>query len=371
LDLLVLASVGKGKTLLFRNRGRMNFEVSDAIPGDAAGLGVAAGDVTGNSWPDVMVGGPNRLFVNMGGGRFREAAELNLSEPFTREDDSPSCGVAFGDFDRDGRLDLLIGSHHKSPWVRPNAIRLFRNVGSTPKRVRFEEVTQRVGVVKYPMRIPHVEIRDFNNDGWPDLYTAVVTWRNENVHPAIYRNLGSTSGLPVFQETAFVHRPDFPSSEDYAPGDRSSSFYNKLVSNRKVMYFAPGPSGDFDCDGRLDLLLASWWPTLPTLLLKNDTPSGHYLDVAVIGSGRVNRAGIGSLVRAYRVGSAGKTNDLLASEEIATGYGFCSGQPPVAHLGLGDVTRCDVVITLPHGRGRIVRQDVEADQRLTVDVEGR
>jgi hypothetical protein len=148
-------------------------------------------------------------------------------------------------------------------------------------------------------------------------------------------------------------------------------FAENRFARRKVMYFAPGPSGDFDNDGRLDLLLPSWWPKLPSMLLKNETAAGHYLDVAVVGSGKVNRMGIGAEVRAYRIGQAGEDHALLASEQIATGYGFCSGQPPVAHLGLGDTMVCDVVITLPHGRGQIASKNLEADQRLTIQANRR
>jgi hypothetical protein len=368
LDVLAVAGLHGGETLLFRNRGGMKFELSDALPRGLTGLGVAVGDVTGNGWPDVMIGGPNRLFVNLGGGKFREADESGLGEDFRREDDSPSCGVALGDVDRDGDLDMLIGSHHKRPWHEPNAIRLFVNLGSTPQRVRFEEVTARAGIRKYPIKVPHVEIRDFDNDGWPDLYTAVVTMRGQSVYPAVYRNLGASGGRsPAFQETAFVHRPDFLAQDDGARGGRSDDFYERLVAERKVMYFAPGPSGDFDNDGRLDLFLPSWWPEFPSMLLRNETAGGHYVDVAVVGSGRVNRMGIGSQVRAYRAGHAGEADALLASEQIATGYGFCSGQPPIAHLGLGDATTCDLVITLPCGCGQVVRENVAADQKLTAE----
>lgn len=245
--------------------------------------------------------------------------------------------------------------------------RLYRNLGSTPERVRFEEVTAKVGIVKYPMKVPHVEIRDFDNDGWPDLYTAVVTMRDGNNYPAIYRNLGSASGgLPKFQETAFVHRKDYP-GEDDVPEAGSRVFYPKLVSNHKVMYFAPGPSGDFDNDGRLDLFLPSWWPKMPSMLLKNETLAGHYLDVTAVGSVGINRMGIGAIVRAYKTGRAEAPGALLASEEISTGYGFCSGQPAVAHLGLGAETNCDLVVTLPHGKGRIIRRNVKANQHLRID----
>ena len=366
LDLLVVSTLRRGKTLLFRNRGGMKFELSDAIPGDATGLGVAVGDLTGNGWPDVLIGGPNRLFVNLGKGRFREAKEFGFQTTYTREDDAASCGVAFGDFDRDGKTDILIGSHHKAPWKKPNALRLLRNLGSTAKKVKFEDVSAKVGLGKLPMKIPHVELRDFNNDGRPDLYTAVVTMRDGKVYPVIYNNLGSGNGaLPRFQETAFVHRKEFPTKDDVPPG-KTSVFFKKMVAARKVMYFAPGPSGDFDNDGRLDLFLPSWWPKFPSMLLKNETPGGGYLDVTVIGSQGVNRMGIGAVVRAYKAGQAGKASALLASEEISTGYGFCSSQPAVAHLGLGKAKTCDLVITLPHGKGRIVRKAVRANQRLRI-----
>ncbi len=368
LDLLVLGTVRQSETMLFRNLGGMRFERSSVIPGDAQGLGLAIGDVTGNRWPDVFIGGCNRLFVNLGKGQFREAKELDLDWGFNNEGDSPACGAAFGDVDRDGDLDLLIGSHFKTPWQTPNAVRLFRNNDSSTSRVVFEEITEKVGVVKYPMKVPHVEIRDFDNDGWPDLYTALVTLRDGNTYPGIQRNLGlGKDGLPHFAETAFVHRRDFPGPEDLAPGQRTAVFYEKLLANRKVMYFAPGPSGDFDRDGRLDLFLCSWWPKFPSMLLRNETAGGNYLSVRVVGSKGMNRMGIGSMVRVYSVGKANQPGALLASEFIATGYGFCSAQPPVAHLGLGSAAQCDLVVSLPNTEGEMVLRNVAVNQQLTID----
>ena len=133
------------------------------------------------------------------------------------------------------------------------------------------------------------------------------------------------------------------------------------------MYFAPGPSGDFDNDGRLDLFLPSWWSTFPSLLLKNETRSGNYVDVVVIGRSGINRMGIGSVVRAYAAGHAGEPGFLLSSEAVSTGYGFCSGQPAIAHLGLGQATSCDLVVTLPHGKGHIVRRNVKGNRQIRLE----
>jgi hypothetical protein len=141
------------------------------------------------------------------------------------------------------------------------------------------------------------------------------------------------------------------------------------------MYYAAGPSGDVDADGRLDLFLGSWFPRAPSLLLRNETTSGGFVDVAVRGGGgvdrdggRVNRDGAGAVVRAYRAGGAGDPAALLASELIAASSGYCSASPPAAHLGLGEATRCDLVVTLPHGAGAVTRRDVEAGGPLTVEV---
>ena len=58
------------------------------------------------------------------------------------------------------------------------------------------------------------------------------------------------------------------------------------------------------------MALPSWWPKLPSMLLKNETPAGHYLDVTVVGAKGVNRMGIGAVVRAYTAGRAGEPKPL-------------------------------------------------------------
>ena len=130
---------------------------------------------------------------------------------------------------------------------------------------------------------------------------------------------------------------------------------------------APGPSGDFDNDGKLDMFLPSWWPEAPSLLLRNETPGGNWLQVRVRGPAGVNRMGVGSRINVYPAGMLGKAEALLACREIATGYGYASGQPAVAHFGLGKEGRVDVEVLLPHGKGKVVREGVRANQRLTIE----
>src|SRR5439155_1571519 len=109
-------------------------------------------------------------------------------------------------------------------------------------------------------------------------------------------------------------------------------FFEKMIRDKKVIYMAPGPSGDYDNDGRLDLFLPSWWPESRSLLLHNETPGGHWLAVQVKGGKGVNAMGIGSRVNVYAAGKLRQAAALLGSREIAAGYGYASGQPAIAHF---------------------------------------
>jgi len=129
---------------------------------------------------------------------------------------------------------------------------------------------------------------------------------------------------------------------------------------------AAGPSADFDRDGKLDLFLANWWLESRSLLLRNETPGGNWLDLRVEGANGINRMGIGARVAIYPAGKLGEAAALLGSREIGIGYGYCSGQEAVAHFGLGQEKSVDVEVTLPHGKGKLTRKGVTANQRLTI-----
>ena len=356
---------------LYRNKGDYHFEdVSKAagLPPGLGGLGVAAADFNADGLPDLFLtsgAGEHRLLLNDGRGGFREA-------PGTREvfrwkvarDDDPPAGVCVADVNRDGLPDVVIGNHFKSPWTTPAPVRLYLHRGVKDGVPTFEDVTEAAGLTPLAMKAPHVEVQDFDNDGWPDIYVSIVKFADGKPCPVIFRNIGVRDGIPRFREDAWAVN-DFPTAEDRALR-RSGPLFDKLLKEKKVFYTAAGPSCDFDRDGRVDLFMASWWVESRSLLLRNETPGGNWLDVRVEGANGVNRMGVGSKVNVYPAGKLGRVADLLGSREICIGYGYCSGQEAVAHFGLGKELSVDVEVVLPHGKGTLTRRGVKANQMLTV-----
>jgi hypothetical protein len=356
---------------LFRNLGGLKFEDASraaGLPVGVPGLGVAAADVNGDGWPDFFLasaGGGNVLFLNDGHGKFREC-------PGSRETfawpaaggDNMVCGIAFGDVNRDGWPDVLIGQHFEKPWQEPVANRLFLHRGLHDGVPKYEDISTAAGLKPLPIKAPHVEFQDFDNDGWPDLSASIVKFKDGRPYPLIYRHLGLENGLPHFREDTLAVN-DFPTAEDRAIS-RAGELFTKAIKEGKIIYMAPGPSADYDNDGRLDFFLPSWWPEARSRLLHNETPGGHWLQVQVEGRDGVNRMGIGARVKIYRARQLGKPAGLLGSQEISVGFGYASGHAAIAHFGLGTETAVDVEITLPHGKGTRTREGLKADQRVMV-----
>lgn len=342
LDLLVIEDMfTKGpRTLLLRNKGNLKFEVVNkaaGLPDDLWGLGVAVADINSDGKPDFFVPHSNRMFLSKGDGTYHEPAALRdlFAWKASDREDWP-CGAAFGDLNRDGRLDLVLAIH--GPKARN---KVYLNDGIKDGVPRFRDVSKEVGFADIvPVKCPHVEVQDFDNDGWPDIYISAA-WRDPDgkVTPLVYHNLGVRDGLPRFVAPRTIQAP--------------------------MIYYPAGPTGDYDNDGGIDIFLVNWYEGDHSHLLHNDSPKRHWLDVRVVGK-RMNRMGIGAQVGVYRAGQLGKTEALLGFQEMSTGYGYASGQPTLCHFGLADETRVDVRVTLPGGK-TIDRANVPADKALLVE----
>lgn len=334
-------------SVLFENRGNLAFAPANAsagLPDDIFGLGLAVADLNGDALPDFFVGHGNRMFLSVGAGNYVEDAALQRTFAWTPLDgeDWP-CGAAFGDLDRDGRLDMILAVHGQKARNR-----VYLNEGMAEGVPRFRDVTREVGLPPHVnAKSPHVEIRDFDNDGWPDVYFS-SGWMDPGgrVTPLIYRNLGTTldGGLPRFRAI-------------FDPADNDGGEW---------VYFAAGPSGDYDRDGRLDLCLINWFRGNHTRLLRNVSDNrNRWLGVRVRGE-TFNRDGIGSQVKVYARSDDGGRR-LIGYQELSTGYGYASGQEPMCHFGLGSADSCDLEIRFPNGMRKRLENVNTLNRILTIE----
>jgi enediyne biosynthesis protein E4 len=337
LDLFIVEDIYQGgSSRLYRNLGDFRFEDATAaagLPLDIHGLGLATGDVNRDGWTDLFVGGSNRLFVGDGTG-FTEVTS-DVFEWDSYGDEDLVAGAVFGDVNRDGWPDLVVGHHYNSTvdFGEQVPVRLYLNQTATPGDVpEFTDVTEAAGLVGLPTKAPDVRLVDLDNDGWPDLVTTASA--DHGTGPAVFRHTGEVvDGVPRFEAPLGL-------------GD--------------AQYWISGPVADVDRDGRLDLLLVEWEPSLPSLLLRNVSDAGHWISVSV---GPELGGGIGTRVAVYQAGGAGSDDHLIASSEITASSGYTSGHELSAHLGVGSATEVDVVVAPPRHEEMVLR-DVPVDRHL-------
>ncbi len=120
-------------------------------------------DFTGDGLPDIFVSSADcdldaALFINRGD-RFEDrGAAAGLAGQ------TLAANASHADYDNDGRLDVLL---IRGAWEAPRPLSLLRNKGEGA----FEDVTAAAGLA-VPIQTQSATWRDFDNDGFVDLYVA-------------------------------------------------------------------------------------------------------------------------------------------------------------------------------------------------------
>ncbi len=378
LDILLQHDIYNGtvyQSRMMRNEGGFVFtdvtaQVGLPVAGsgdELLGLGGAVADFNGDLAPDFIFIGPlrsnrrltrNRLYLGQAGGTFVEypfnALFNNPADWPTLSSDDWPVGAAAGDLNNDGRMDLVIGQHFETaldPPAIPRPVLVFINLGPDGNGLPlFTNMTAALGVPAFNARIPHVDIRDMDNDGFADIILSMALAHSGHdgaQHPVVLRNrLGETGQLGFVMPTG-QNPADF--SGPYISPNR---WFTDPAINPK--YWPGSPVADYDRDGRLDVMgQEAIHPNhRDSPLFRNVTDNGNRfvqirVDAAAVPG--VNRNGIGSIIRLYEPGRAGDPAALIGAGEIQITNGYSSGVEAMAHFGVGRRRRVDVVVVLPWG----------------------
>jgi hypothetical protein len=244
---------------------------------------------------DLAEGLQDRLFENDGTGRFREvAAARGVANP-----GSFSRGAAWGDYDNDGDLDLVVSNMPPGgPRQRHVPTTLFRNQLKETGEPNFVDVTREAGLLRAGNAEDDkiggigdtgagVAWGDYDGDGHLDLF-----WKNADgeIENALFRNnrdgtftdVTASSGVAVQEKTPESNAQGAPNWTDvdqdgrldlivtnegapkFVLRNKGDGTFEDITRNRKppsaFPFINPGNAqgaclGDIDNDGDLDVYL--------------------------------------------------------------------------------------------------------------------
>jgi hypothetical protein len=297
---------------LYHNNGDGTFTdvskkagVSD--PQGFYGMSVICSDFDDDGLVDIYVANdstPNFLYHNNGDGTFKEIGFVSGTAVNENGSEQGSMGVALGDYDHDGRLDLFV----------TNFADEYNTLYHANGRGNFADVSYKANVAA--VALPYVgwgtEFFDYDNDGWADLFVA-----NGHVYPQ----------LENYRERKFVHHNNRDGTFSEVSEQLGAALAEKRVGRGVAV-------GDMDNDGDLDVVVGDL-DGLPQLLRNDGGNANNSILVKTIGV-RSNRDGIGARVKVV-------SGDLVQLGEVHSGGSYISQSDLRLHFGLEKRTKIDLI----------------------------
>ncbi len=241
--------------------------------------------------------------------------------------------VVVGDFDNDGRLDVVV-------WAA-SVYQVYRNMGNGT----FTNFNSGIsGPSNHSANPAQVFAADFDNDGYLDLLFGTTMWRN--LGNGSFSNLNS--GLPA--NALAIGDFDNDGYLDVLVLNGSAYQVWRNLGNGTFTNYGSVPlidgtlaaAGDYDNDGYLDLFLGSYGPTARTTQVWRSLHNGTFTNVAsvqgaVFGSltlGDFNNDGLLDFLVTGENGTDQNFNPIYVAQVWQNISGCPSNAPPIAPTNL-------------------------------------
>jgi enediyne biosynthesis protein E4 len=321
---------------LYRNLGRGRFEDVTEKAGWASslgkGMGIGVADFNADGALDVFIANDtvrNFLFMNQKDGTFKESALLHGVAYNEQAAVVSGMGADVKDFDNDGWVDVFYND------LSAQIFGLFKNEGG--KYFSYISGTHNLERASRPYTGWGCGFIDYNNDGWKDIYSAngelEPLMKNAKQHDSMFENIG---GRSFADASAKLGEP-----------------FSRLGFQRGSAF------ADLNNDGFMDLVVTAL-DEKPRILLNSAGNGAHWLTLALTGK-KSNRDAIGAQITLMTAGGRKLSNHVTAS------VGFMSSSDKRVHFGLGAERSVKTVeIRWPSGSTQRLN-NVAADQILKID----
>jgi len=336
------------QNLLWHNEGDGTFRELGAaagVVGDRGrGLGAVWADFDEDGWPDLYVANDvsdNVLYRNLGDGTF-----VDVSHRAAVADYRGAMGLALGDWDGDGDLDLFI-----THWIaQENA--LFSNLAADLSTtsgeaapLRFFDEADRLGLGQIALDYIGwgTSFFDYDNDGRPDLFVA---------NGSTFQLDDSPHLLVPMRDQLFWNR----SEEDgfYEVSAVAGDYFTRELVGRGAAF------GDYDRDGDVDIVVVNYGDG-PAILRNDGGDEQTWIEFLLEGT-ESNRSAIGARIRVVAGGVA-------QTQVVGSQSSYLSHNSLALHFGLGESNFVDTLEVLWAGGNRQIWVDIPARRAIRL-VEG-